>query len=611
MVSAGAAFGLGISAAALVGCGGDNNKASTSSGSGAGVSGSTSSGSSSGPGSSGGGSSGAASALLYKPVDTSATATKGGTFPLVSTTDVASFDAVNNATDATHSLLGYSRPLKYSAIAYPKDPIPVAEPDAMKSWEISPDGLTYTYKLRPNLKYDPRPPTNGRAMTSADVKYSWERFAKLNPENTNLAHSADPSGAVEDVSTPDANTVVFKLAFPYAPLTIMIGYNRYLPLLPTESESQFDIRNDMRGTGAWRLQEFVPSASVTYQKNPDWYDADKVYVDGLKYFIIPEYATGLAQFRTGSFGIFVVQQTDILTTKKDVPALNVLQNTEFLQSSNGVHFGYLPGSPFLDERVREAASMLLDRDLLLETLNNTKQFTDAGLDAPFRWNSALGAGLEPFWIDPKDQKTFGENAKYFQHDPAEAKKLLSAAGHTSAISVPYIVTSAYGDAYMNEGLIMKDMLESGGDFKLDLQDVDYKTVFRPKYRYGSSKFDGMAWMSAGGEDYPDPDGFLMALYLSGQTRTGHLLADGTVDKNLDDMILAQRQIDDQQKRVSAMQDLQRYLAQKMYMLPSAGSSQGFQMAQPWVGNWGFYSSLTAGSPWNEGNIHWWIDNSKK
>jgi ABC-type transport system substrate-binding protein len=584
-LAAGAGFGLAVSTAALIGCGGDDKNTSKTGGD--------------------------SSSLLYKPVDTSSSATKGGVFPQVSTQDIASFDAINNATDATHALLGYSRLTKYAPVVYPKAPVPTAVPDAMKSWEVSPDGTTYTYKVRPNMKYDPRPPTNGRTMTSADVKYSWERFAQLNPTNANLAHAVDPSGPIESISTPDAETATFKLAYPYAPLNLMLGYERYIPILPTEAESQFDVRHDMRGTGPWRLKEFVPSASVTYDKNPDWYDASKVFVDGLKFFVIPEYATGLAQFRTGAFGTFVVQQTDILTAKKDVPALQVLQNLEYVKSSNGIHFGYLPGSPFLDERVRQATSMLLDRDLLLETINNSKQFTDAGLDAPIRWNSALGAGLEGSWLDPKDQKNFGDGAKYFKHDPEEAKKLLSATGQTLPISVPYTLTSYYGDAYMNEGLIMKDMLESSGDFKLNIQDVDYRTVFRTKYRYGSSKYDGMVWFGAGGEDYPDPDGFLLALYLSGQDRTGHLAADGSVDKKLDNMILGQRQIDDAPKRTTALHDLQRYLAEKMYILPSAGSSLGFQMAQPWVGNWGFYSAITAGSPWSEANIYWWLDNSKK
>ena len=65
------------------------------------------------------------------------------------------------------------------------------------------------------------------------------------------------------------------------------------------------------------------------------------------------------------------------------------------------------------------------------------------------------------------------------------------------------------------------------------------------------------------------------------------------------------------RRRALLIDLQRYAAQKMYVLSTAGDALGFQMAQPWLGNWGYYRSPTGGSPWNEGNIYWWTDSSKK
>lgn len=550
--------------------------------------------------------------MLYTPADSTEKAVKGGVLPQSQTNDVASFDASSNASDATLSLLGYSRFVKYEAIKYPKPPVPNVAPDGMTSWEVSPDGLTYTYKIRPNLKFDPRPPTSGRVLNSTDVKYSWDRFVKLNSMGANLAHSVDPAGPIDTLSMPDAGTVVLKLAFPYSPLNAMLGYYRHLPILPVESDGKFDLRNDMRGTSAWSLKSYSPSNQVEFAKNPDWYDADKVKLDGLLYHIVPEYATGLSQFRSGALATFTLNQSDILATKRDLPKLLLSQTDQYLKSAGWVRYSYLPNSPFLDERVRQATSLLVDRDAFIETFHNTKQFTDAGLPVPSRWNSAIGAGLDPFWLDPKDEKTFGPNAQYFKHDPAKAKQLMRAAGFTSALETPMIITSSgYGEAYTEQGLVIKGMWESGGDFKVNVKDVDYRSDFRLTVLYGSDKHTGLGWGGTGAEDYPDVDGFLLAHWISGQQRTGHVGSDGKVDAHLDDLINQQRRESDLQKRIAIVQDFQRYAAGKMYVLSVPGDALGFQMAQPWLGNWGYYRSPAGGSPWSEGNIYWWMDPSKR
>ena len=132
-------------------------------------------------------------------------------------------------------------------------------PDAATSWEVAPDGLSATYKLRPNLKFDPRPPTNGKVMTSADVKYSWELFESKAVARANLANSASPDAPILSIATPDANTVTFKLAFRYAPLNPMLAFNRHMYILPSEANA-LKLNVEMRGTGAYRLREYLPDS---------------------------------------------------------------------------------------------------------------------------------------------------------------------------------------------------------------------------------------------------------------------------------------------------------------------------------------------------------------
>ncbi|MPZ48106.1 MAG: hypothetical protein GEU75_02135 [Dehalococcoidia bacterium] len=579
LLRTGATVGAGAAALSLIGCGGSD---------------------------SGGG--GDSTGLLFEPVDTTNNAVKGGIFPS-SSQDVANFNTINGA-DSTAAMRGYSRFVKWGVTMYPKPIERKLDPDAMASWEVSGDGLTWTWKIRPNMKFDPRPPTNGKALTSADVLYSWENFEKLNPQAATLANKVHADGAVQTVTAPDASTVVMKLAFPYSPLAEMLTYNRHLAILPTEANDKFDIRNAMFGTGPWRLKEFVPSARLEYVKNTDWYDADKINVDGLSFFIIPEYSAELAQFRAGAIGSMVVSPQDILTTKRDKPQILMLPETEYAQIQGWFRFSYLPDSPFLDERVRKAFSMLMDRNLIIEVFRGTKEFNDAGLETPTRWNSAIGAGNDPYWMDPLDEKKFGPEAKWYQHNPAEAKALLRAAGHTQPIAAPYITTSYYGEAYLREGEVQRVMAEESGDFKLTAKDIDYRTDFRVNVRYGFNKHEGVAWGSSG-QDYPDIDGVLQAHYVPDKDRTGELDATGKPDAKLGDLIRQQRVETDTEKRVTILQDIQRYIASKMYRMLDAGDALTFTLANPWIGNYGVYRAPSGGSEWTESYIHWWIDNSKK
>src|SRR5207244_5863902 len=139
-----------------------------------------------------------------------------------------------------------------------------------------------------------------RAMTSADIAYSWKYFEGTSAMGTSLANSLDPSAPVTSVTATDASTFVVKLAFPFAALNGMWAFQRYMPIYPVEADGQYDVRNDMRGTAAWRLKNYQRSAQIEYSPNPDWYDASKMNFTSLNYHILPEYASAMAQFRAGN-----------------------------------------------------------------------------------------------------------------------------------------------------------------------------------------------------------------------------------------------------------------------------------------------------------------------
>jgi len=131
------------------------------------------------------------SGLIYEPVDTTAQAKSGGTIKTVYTADVLHFDALLSNSSSTvndAAVFTYPRMLKYAVTKYPKPNEGGVEGDAMESFEVSPDKLTYTFKMRQGMKWDPKAPTSGRAIDAQDVLFSWNKFAKLNPSAPNLAY---------------------------------------------------------------------------------------------------------------------------------------------------------------------------------------------------------------------------------------------------------------------------------------------------------------------------------------------------------------------------------------------------------------------------------------
>jgi ABC-type transport system substrate-binding protein len=149
---------------------------------------------------------------------------------------------------------------------------------------------------------------------------------------------------------------------------------------------------------------------------------------------------------------------------------------------------------FRDKRLRQAYSMSIDRDLFAETWYSVKDYTDQGLPVRTAWSSAVPlTEYTGWWLDPRD-KSFGPNGKYYQHNVAEAKKLVSAAGFGSGVE--YTSTRAggnYGPEYDRQIEIMEGMAGEAG-FRPKTNVVQYQNDLIPNYQNVQGEFEGTAWM---------------------------------------------------------------------------------------------------------------------
>ena len=306
-----------------------------------------------------------------------------------------------------------------------------------ESWDISPDGLTYTFHIRKGVHWHNKAPMNGRELTASDVEYNFHRqlgvgkFTDAEPNPFGAA--ADLTGIpFESITATDKWTVVMKLKEPYLPALRLILIDYFVYILPPEVIEQSrtadvpqgrisDWRNQV-GTGPFMLTDFVESSSFTLTKNPDYWRFDEKYpqnrlpyIDELKVLIIPEQATVMAALRSGKvdFRPFGTSLNDGISLQRTNP--EIVQHPVFFRSNDAIAAN-VRVPPFDDIRVRKAMQMGLDLDTIATTYWKGQAVT-----TPQGMVGVKGYSI-PFEEWPEEVK------KGYMYDPEGAEKLLDEAG---------------------------------------------------------------------------------------------------------------------------------------------------------------------------------------
>ncbi|HEX5368435.1 MAG TPA: ABC transporter substrate-binding protein [Dehalococcoidia bacterium] len=628
-----AATGASAAAAAfLAACGGSsNNNTGSSSASGAGATSATSGASGATGGSGASGASGG-NGLVYTPVDTTAQAKPGGTLKYFATADITTFDSLadNGSPPLSQSAaFAYPRLAKYKIVNYPDQYSSGSfEGDLAESWEISPDKLSITFKLRQGVKWDPRPPTNSRVADANDVVQSWNKFISINPGATSYHYNADssPSSPIESLTATDNNTIVVKLHQPDASTIALFAGTTFSPM-PKEFDGGFDPKTTVRGHGPWMLDNYTPSVGFTWVKNPNYYVQGRPFYDKIEVPIVPEYATRLAQFRTGGIYTDVISgfggnQGDLVPTKKSLDATRILVASTYPQQASWqILFGWDGNAPFKDVRMRQAVSMIIDREGIMDAIDNRDGFAKEGLDLDDAYNTIIPAGFTGYWIDPTDAKNFGDNAKYFTTNVAEAKKLMSAAGYNGgAFPFHYNSSSQFPIEGRYAELYNAMLLDAG--LKPTLDGIPNGTTYSDTYTYGyvsklyasgqKKGYDGMAM----GQERPYATAALLisltldkdGSYYHGMSPDGNNVANG--DPKVNDWAKQIKQEFDLQKQQDLTHDLIKYFSGQCYYIPQPSAAKAFSLYWPVVGNLGAFSNGVSPNYWTESYLNWWIDSSK-
>lgn len=378
-------------------------------------------------------------------------------------------------------------------------------PGQAESYDISKDGLTYTFHLRDGLKW-----SDGTPLTANDFVFSWKR---LSDPNVAAPYGEDMLGYVKGyqeaaagnidalgVSAPDDKTFVVELSVPCVYFLKIVTHATMVPVQKASVEAngeQWSLKPETYvSNGPLKMIDWVPGSHVTFSKNENYWNADKVTLNTLKFVLMEDSNAAYSAYRTGEVAMI-----------KDVPTEEIpsLRGKEEFHVEPNVGISYLDFNnqkePFTNSDVRKALSLAIDRDYVSNTVMQ-------GIGAPagnFVPQGVSDAEEGTFFEDVTRKNNGGDffNIKDHKADLAKAKELLAKAGYPDGKGFP-VVEYMTNDAGHNKAVaeyLQSCWKELG--VNMDIKIVEWGT-FAPTRRAGDYLTARDAWSL----DYDDPSNLL-------------------------------------------------------------------------------------------------------
>jgi peptide/nickel transport system substrate-binding protein len=400
----------GITAAALIGCGGSDDDSPDPGGSGTSpVGSSTSSNIDQGDAQRGLYVKDAALPYPFNFPEPRKDPKPGGILHVAATWDVGPMDPTVSAAGGTVTVpnMVYNRLISVKR-GPQADPFKIElQPELAQSWERTPDGLTFTFKMRNDVKWQNLAPLNGRPFVAADAAFALIRYM------TEGVHKGYYNN-VDTIEAVDAATLKIKMKRAVADFLNPIASDKQT-IFPKELVDNGDIGKKVIGTGPMILKEAIAGQHVTFDKNPDYFQR-KVLLDGFEFKIVPDQSARVASFRAGQVEYaysLVTALSELDSMKKSNPDIQVnmvpLTYNTFTLAMN------LTDPKYQDERVRRAISMAINRKQLVQLVAE-----DLG--------KAINSVPWTYVLDKEPTIESGDLGKWMKYAPDESKALLSAAG---------------------------------------------------------------------------------------------------------------------------------------------------------------------------------------
>lgn len=387
------------------------------------------------------------------------------------------------------------------------------------SYEASEDGMTYTFTLKPDLKW-----SDGSELNANDFVYSWNRAADPNT-GADYAYMFDAIAKKEDgtldvTASEDGQSLTINLAAPCVYFLDLCAFPAYYPV-PQASVEAAEGWEENPGTwaqeagfvsnGAYTLTEWKHNESMVYTKNPNYYRADEVKLETLEFMLSAEDTAIFAAYNAGDIDFADTVPNDEIQNLLDNPEFHIVDNLGTYYVCFNVNSPLFEGkTPEQASAMRRGLTLLIDRDYIVENIGQTGQqpantFIPAGM--------ADGNGGE-FRVND-DAYTYPNADAVGYYDPSydaydanleEAKALLEEAGFVftedgmlsdeTPLSITYITNDGSGHVAIAEAL-QQDFAAIGAEVSIETNEWN---VFLNERKAGNFDMCRNGWLA----DFNDP-----------------------------------------------------------------------------------------------------------
>ncbi|MBQ9418825.1 MAG: peptide ABC transporter substrate-binding protein, partial [Synergistaceae bacterium] len=430
------------------------------------------------------------------------------------------------------------------------------EPACASSWDVSPDGLTWTFHLRENLKW-----SDGVSLTASHFRDGFLRlidsksgspYAALGFFIKNAESFYNGQAASSDVGifVPDDNTIIVKLERVNPLMLYYMSFNAFMP-------ARMEIVNDNPRTWAAKPETLISNGpfkleswkhgsggEITIVKNPNYWDADSVKLDRVRLVFIEDANTALAAFKAG--------RVDFMTSIPSLMRPLLLKRGEAVAIPSYV-IGYcdfnVTHKPFDDARVRRAFALAIDRKIITDKIILGGHSPATGAIMNYIPGKTLSA----------DFRTEGGELIPPRADVEEAKRLLAEAGYPNGegfpeISLKYSSGSPRGKMFPE---VLQGMWKTALGVKVNLSGEEWKVFLSTK-----NKGDFDVALSAWVMDFPDAAGFLETFATDDPSNSGNYS-----NPAFDELLKKAQAELDPVKRIDYLHEAEKILIDDMPLIP--------------------------------------------
>ncbi|GGN96586.1 peptide ABC transporter substrate-binding protein [Saccharibacillus kuerlensis] len=436
-------------------------------------------------------------------------------------------------------------------------------PGAAESWDVSEDGLTYTFKMREGATW-----SNGDPVTANDFVYAWQRV--LNPETVPApvyayqlyyieGAEAYNTGETTDFSTVgvkavDEKTLEVKLT---NPTPYFLGLTSFYTLYPVH-QSTVEGNNawatkpeSMVVNGPFTMTSWTSGSEMGWTKNENYWDADNIKLSNITATIVNSGATETAKYQGGEIDYAGAPTGEIPTDQIQPLSQQLADEFKLTNIASTYYYEFnTEVEPFNNEKIRKAFAMSIDRQSLIDNVTKASQTPAYG----FVPTSIAGLNGQSF-------RDMHPDSEYFKEDAAQAKQLLEEGMKEEGYTTLPPITLLYNTSENHQklALAVADMWKKNLGVEIQTRNEEW-SVFLESRKTGNFQIARAGWSA----DYNDPMTY-MDMFVSGGGNNNTGYADPAYDKLIEE---AYKGGNDLEKRMQDMADAEKLLIQEnMVIMP--------------------------------------------